>query len=147
MPLSLPWFGLRPNYREGTQPHSSAENWIKDLLNMALPIRTRPSFPLSQSLPSGSFHKASYPSPSEGRQTENHSHRKLTNLITWTRALSNSVNLQAMPCRITQDRWVMVENSDKMWSTGEGNGKPLQHSCLENPHEQYEKAKRQDTER
>ena len=22
---------------------------------------------------------------------------------------------------------------DKMWSTGEGNGKPLQHSCLENP--------------
>ena len=28
---------------------------------------------------------------------------------------------------------VMVESSDKMWSTGEGNGKPLQHSCLENP--------------
>ena len=27
---------------------------------------------------------------------------------------------------------VMVENSDKMWSTGEGNGKPLQYSCLEN---------------
>ena len=26
----------------------------------------------------------------------------------------------------------MVENSDKMWSTGEGNGKPLQYSCLEN---------------
>ena len=23
--------------------------------------------------------------------------------------------------------------SDKMWSTGEGNGKPLQYSCLENP--------------
>jgi len=32
------------------------QNWIKDLLSMALPIRTRPSFPLSQSLPSGSFH-------------------------------------------------------------------------------------------
>ena len=29
----------------------------KDLLSMALPIRTRPSFPLSQCLPSGSFHK------------------------------------------------------------------------------------------
>ena len=28
---------------------------------------------------------------------------------------------------------VMVENSDKMWSTGERNGKPLQFSCLENP--------------
>ena len=27
----------------------------------------------------------------------------------------------------------MVENSDKMWSTGEGNGKPFQYSCLENP--------------
>ena len=27
----------------------------------------------------------------------------------------------------------MVENSDKIWVTGEGNGKPLQHSCLENP--------------
>ena len=32
-------------------------NLIKDLLSMALPIRRRPSFPLSQSLPSGSFHK------------------------------------------------------------------------------------------
>ena len=38
-----------------------------------------------------------------------------------------------MPCRATQDRWVMVERSDRMWSTGEGNGKPLQCSCLENP--------------
>ena len=37
-----------------------------------------------------------------------------------------------MPCRATQDGWVMVETSDKMWSTGEGNGKPLQYSCLEN---------------
>ena len=37
-----------------------------------------------------------------------------------------------MPCRATQDRRVMVESSDKMWSTGEGNGKPLQYSCLEN---------------
>ena len=27
----------------------------------------------------------------------------------------------------------MVESSDKMWSTGEGNGKPLKYSCLENP--------------
>ena len=45
------------NNREWTQPHSSTENWIKDLQRMALPIRTRPSFPLSQSLPSGSFHK------------------------------------------------------------------------------------------
>ena len=33
----------------------------------------------------------------------------------------------------TQNGWVMVERSDRMWSTGEGNGKPLQYSCLENP--------------
>ena len=41
--------------------------------------------------------------------------------------------LWAMPCRATQDRWVMVESSGKMWSAGEGNGKPLQYFCLENP--------------
>ena len=34
-----------------------------------------------------------------------------------------------MPCRAIQGRRVMVESSDK---TGEGNGKPLQYSCLEN---------------
>ena len=33
----------------------------------------------------------------------------------------------------TQDGWVMVESFDKTWSTGEGNGKPLQYSYLENP--------------
>ena len=38
-----------------------------------------------------------------------------------------------MSRRATQDVQVMVESSDKTWSTGEGNGKPLQYSCLENP--------------
>ena len=38
-----------------------------------------------------------------------------------------------MPCGDTQDKQDMVERSDRMWSTGEGNGKPLQYSCLENP--------------
>ena len=38
-----------------------------------------------------------------------------------------------MPCRATQDGQVIVESSDKTWSTGEGNGKPLQYSCLQNP--------------
>ena len=76
------------------------ENWIKDLLSMGLPIRTRPSFPLSQSLPSGSFlylfirgQEASYPYPSEDRKNENYNHRKLIKLITWTTALSNSMKL------------------------------------------------------
>ena len=104
---------------------------------MAPPIRTRPSFPLSQSLPSGSLHKPL----SEGKQTENHNHRKLTNLITWTTALSNSMILWAMPCRATQDRRVMVESSDQMWSTGEGNGRSLQYSCLENPMNRMKKQK------
>ena len=38
-----------------------------------------------------------------------------------------------MPCRATQDGQVMVDSSNKMWSTGEKNGKPLQYSSLENP--------------
>ena len=38
-----------------------------------------------------------------------------------------------MPCGATQDGRVILERSDRMWSTGEGNGKPLQYSCLENP--------------
>ena len=38
-----------------------------------------------------------------------------------------------MPCRSTEDEQVMVESSDKTWSTGEGNGKRIQYSCLENP--------------
>ena len=35
----------------------------------------------------------------------------------------------------------MVERSDRMWSTGEGNGKPLQYSCLENPMNSVKKQK------
>ena len=38
-----------------------------------------------------------------------------------------------MLCRATQDVQVMVESSDKTWSTGGGNDKPLQYSCHENP--------------
>ena len=38
-----------------------------------------------------------------------------------------------MPYRATQDGWVTVDSSNKMGSTGEGNCKPLQYSCLENP--------------
>ena len=38
-----------------------------------------------------------------------------------------------MPSRATQGGQVMKESFDKMWSTGEGNGKPRQYFCLENP--------------
>ena len=51
---------------------------------------------------------------------------------TRTTALSNSLKL-SHACGATQDGRVTVERSDRMWSTGEGNGKPLQYSCLENP--------------
>ena len=60
------------------------------------------------------------------------SHTKLTKLITWTTALSNLVKLRQAR-GATQDGWVMVERSDRMRSTGEGNGKPLHYSCLEDP--------------
>ena len=49
-----------------------------------------------------------------------------------TTALSNSMKLSHAR-GATQDGKVMVKSSDKTWSTGEGNGKPLQYSCLENP--------------
>ena len=49
-----------------------------------------------------------------------------------TTALSNSMK-PTHACGATQDRRVMVERSDRMWSTGEQNGKPLQYSCVENP--------------
>ena len=51
---------------------------------------------------------------------------------TRTTALSNSMKLNHAH-GATQDWRVMVERSDRMWSTGEVNGKPLQYSCLENP--------------
>ena len=51
---------------------------------------------------------------------------------TRTTALSKSMKLSHAR-EATQDGRVMVERSDRMWSTGEGNGKPLQYSCLENP--------------
>ena len=51
---------------------------------------------------------------------------------TRTTALSNSMKLSHAH-GATQDGRVMVERSDRMWSTREGNGKPLQYSCLENP--------------
>ena len=46
--------------------------------------------------------------------------------------MSNSMKL-SHACGATQDGRVMVERSDRMWSTGEGNGKPLHYSCLEKP--------------
>ena len=51
------------------------------------------------------------------------------------------MKLWAMLCRDTQDGQGMVESSDKMWSTGEENGKPLQYTCHENPMNSMKKQK------
>ena len=51
---------------------------------------------------------------------------------TRTTAFSNS-NILSHAHGANLDGQAMVERSDRMWSTGEGNGKPLQYSCLENP--------------
>ena len=49
------------------------------------------------------------------------------------RGLCNSVKLWAMLCRATQEGQVIVESSDKTWSTGGRNGKLFHYSCHENP--------------
>ena len=59
------------------------------------------------------------------QQTSHSNHTRVT-------ALSNSMKLSHTH-RATQDGRVMVERSERMWSTGEGNGKSLHYSCLENP--------------
>ena len=59
------------------------------------------------------------------QKTSQSNHTRIT-------ALSNSVK-PSHACGAIQDQRVMVERSEGTWSTGEGNGKPLQYSCLENP--------------
>ena len=51
---------------------------------------------------------------------------------TRTTAFSNSMKL-SHACGATQKGWVIVQRSDRLWFTGDGNGKSLQCSCLENP--------------
>ena len=71
-----------------------------------------------------------------GRQRANtlklYSQKTSQSTNTRTTALSNLMKL-SHACGATQDGKVTMERSDRMWSTGEGNGKPLQYSCLENP--------------
>ena len=86
---------LQVKQQGGTQPHLSKENWIKDLLSMDPLIRMRPSFPLSQSLPSGSFHKLLNLIHQRANRM-NHSHRKLIKLITWITACLTQGNYE--PC-------------------------------------------------
>ena len=50
--------------------------------------------------------------------------------LSWQRGLCYSTKLWGMPFRATQDGLVIAESSDKMWSTGGGNGKPPWHTCI-----------------
>ena len=105
--------------------------------------QNKTQFPLSQSLPSGSFHKPLILLHQRADRLQT-SHRTLTNLTTWTTALFNSVKLWAMLCGATQNGWVMVESSDKMWFHWKREWQitsvflPWEYS----PHKQYEKATR-----
>ena len=138
--VSWSWTG-RPGVLQWTVSQRVTCNWATEL-NWAWP-HTSEQDPISPSVsPIKKLPLASYPSTSEGRQTENHHFRKLTNLIKWTTALSNSMKL-----------WTMT------WWTGHG-GECCQNvvhwrrkrqatslSLPSEPHEQYEKVKIQDTER
>ena len=104
--------------REGAQAHPSAENWIKDLLSMALTTRAIPSLPHSQSLPSRSLHKplilihqraerrSKNYNPTDSRTKVTIT--KLTKMNIWITASCNSMKLWSMSCRGTQCRRVVV---------------------------------------
>ena len=84
---------------------------------MAPPIRTRPSFPLSQSLPSGSFHK---PLILLHQRADRLKTRITENQPIWSHGpQSNSMKLWAMPCRATRDGefWQNVVHWRREWQT------------------------------
>ena len=53
--------------------------------------------------------------------------------LSWPRGFRNTMTLLDMLFRTTQYGWVIVKHSDKLWSTGGGNGNPLQYPCHKNP--------------
>ena len=105
---------LQINNREGTQLHPSTENWVKDFLSMAQPMRTRTSFPLSQSLPSGSINKPPillY----QGADRLKTTITELINLLAWITPLSNSMKLEPIhvgPSKMDGSWWrVLTKHS------------------------------------
>ena len=140
---TYPYHSLTSGQTTGIE-HSPTwtENWIKDLLSLARSsererLRFSTASPshqeVSTSLLPLSIRGQTESKPQLQETNQNRNYRKLTKLIIWITSLSDSMKLWAVPCRATQDGQVMVESSDKTWSTGGGNGKPLQYSCLENP--------------
>ena len=123
---------LTTGYEE-TQPHQSADNWIKNLLCIAMPTRARPSFPPNQSLTSGSFHK---PLILMNQRADRMKTTITANVPNWSHGSQSYLTLMkpwAMLCRATQDGWIMMESSGKTWYTGERNGKPVQYSASRTP--------------
>ena len=100
---------------------------------MALSIRARSRFPHSQSLSSGSFHKPFILIHQRMERMKNAITENWPNWSLGSQSCLTHWNYEPWQCRATQDGKVMVESSDKTWSTEKGNSKPFQYSCLENP--------------
>ena len=96
------------------------------------PLGTRPSFPHSQSLPSGSFHTLLI-LIHQSADTMKTTITETNQIDHMDQTLSNSMKLWAMPRRANQDGWVMVESSDKMWSTGQGMANYFSTFALRSP--------------
>ena len=105
----------------------------------ALPCPPEKYFPHRQSFPSGNLHKPlilihqratqkKQEFQSYGLQNENYNHRKLNNVITWIKTcVTHETISHAMQ---GHPRWTSHDGEIWWWRR---NGKPLQHSCLENP--------------
>ena len=61
--------------------------------------------------------------------------------LLWQTGFHNSMKTWIMSCWASQDGWVTMKSSDKMWSTGEGNGNPFLYSCHENPMDSIKRQK------
>ena len=102
--------------------------------------QSKTCFPYSQSLPSRSLHKPLILIHQRAeRRSKNYNPTasrtkititELTKMNIWITALCNSMKLWSMSCRGTQCRWVVVESSDKMWSTGNGNASHFSKNTL-----------------
>ena len=109
---SIVW--SQANNREGTQLHPQTENWIKDLLSVAPPIRTRPGFPHIQSL-----HKPLTLIPQKADRTKPQS-QKTNQTDHMDHSLASSMKLRVKPCRAAEDRWDVVESTAQTWPLEEG---------------------------
>ena len=84
--------------------------------------QSKTQFPPQPVPPTRKLIQVSYPHLSEGRQNENHNHRKLTELIIWVTALSNLMKIWAIPCGATQmghgrGFWQNVDHWRREWQT------------------------------